>query len=286
MARNIGNRPCGRCTSPQGVNVTSTKPARSSCARSSLALEAVVAFEAVAVERAVLGVEVGDAQVTAVDEQLREAVEHRLERRDVMEHEDGDDQVEAIVGHRVAGEVEVPTRASVRAPAATLRSITSRIPADASARVTGPTWSRSAWVTRPVPAPYSSIRVDGSSADRVADRGGDPGRPLDVARVVVPGRGPLVEVARGHASECTGGRRDARPGSTGRTCRSLLSTKHAPRRDAGEALTRACRVAWRTQVMEGTDACRTADRWRRTSRASLGVNAHGTRIHVLAEVIE
>lgn len=39
--------------------------------------------------------------------------------------------------------------------------MTSRIPVDVSARVTGPTVSRSAWLTRPVPAPYSSRRVAG-----------------------------------------------------------------------------------------------------------------------------
>jgi hypothetical protein len=33
------------------------------------------------------------------------------------------------------------------------------MPAEVSAKVTGPTWSRKAWVTNPVPAPYSNIRI-------------------------------------------------------------------------------------------------------------------------------
>lgn len=43
-----------------------------------------------------------------------------------------------------------------------------RIPADVSARVTGPTRLRRAWVTSPVPAPYSSSRVPGSDPRAVA----------------------------------------------------------------------------------------------------------------------
>lgn len=62
------------------------------------------------------------------------------------------------------------TRASAITPAATLFSITSRMPAEVSATVIGPTASLGTCDTRPVPAPYSRSRTEESSgaASRMA----------------------------------------------------------------------------------------------------------------------
>src|SRR3954471_10624082 len=72
------------------------------------ALEAVMAFEALAVEGSVAVLEIGDAEVTAAIEQLRERRQRRIEGGYVVQRHGRDDEIETVVGNFGGSQVDVP----------------------------------------------------------------------------------------------------------------------------------------------------------------------------------
>src|SRR3954462_9245992 len=72
------------------------------------ALEAVMAFETLAVEGSVAVLEIGDAEVTAAIEQLRKCRQRRIERWYVVQRHGRDDEIETVVGDLAGSQVDVP----------------------------------------------------------------------------------------------------------------------------------------------------------------------------------
>jgi hypothetical protein len=166
-------------------------------------VEPVVAAEAVTVERPVLLLEVDDAQVTTVGEQVGERGEHRFERRDVVQGLDGHDEIEALVGNRLGGEVDVPhPGVGDRARRDLLlhhlahpgRGVGHRHRSDEVAQRLGDK-------TRPravLEHPDRCVERD-RGADRVRNHFG----PLPLRRVVIPARSALVEEVLVHRVRVT-----------------------------------------------------------------------------------
>ena len=161
----------------------------------------MVAFEPLAVEAAVLVVEIHDAQVPPRFEEVREVPERPIDVVDVVEGEHGDHEVEPLVRQLVAvGEVDLP-HPGIRDQAGvdlvlhhlshTGRGVGHRHRTDVVLQRLGEQAGAGAVLQQPLGA---------RQRQRRADRRGDHLGALDLRRVVIPGRRPLVEARHARSS--------------------------------------------------------------------------------------
>jgi uncharacterized protein len=223
------------------------------------AVEAVVTVEAgvLAVERAVLGLEVHHREVAAVAEQFREPGEHRLEMMDVVQRHHGRDEVEPFVGDRGGGEVEVPdARAAGQRPEIDLGGGDLAHPGGRLGERDRPDVVGERLGDEPGARPVLEQPGVRGQRDRAADRFGHHPGAFDLRRVVVPGRGFLVEVGR-HVVVPVVGRGGCAQGALSRA-RPAHPAPHAPPRTGRTALAPAA-LPGHARTATGTRPATTRD---------------------------